>query len=344
MREHAKHKHERRYMKMKVQLLIALMLVASVFAGTIAIAREGADDSRGDGRRARAVSDAEPSVAGVGSSTEVSLTAVSSDELSSEDIADEVEIESEEEIDIGQRGGIYKGLPAQAFYGQGWAITDSNKGALANIFFVKKSFVKKDDLSGMRLVVVRGTLRVGNEKFKFMAERDVNTATDSATSSYEYNVYTSRGTGKSVIGKLTLERVNIFASMGVWKGTLKIDGGASYEITLAIKERAVRRSDDAKVAKTAREKAEVEIEQKIEQRKKIEEKAAEKVTTRCSQYETDSDDYADCKAEVYEEYQKAVKSGKTTPRWENFFKLFRGNKGEVDAVTQDRSGSNSGSG
>ncbi len=331
-------------MKMKVQLIVTMLLVMSLFAGTIAIAREGADDLRGDDRRARTVSDAEPSVASAGSSTESALTAVSSDELSSEDIADEVEIEIEEEVEIEQREGSYKQFPAQAFYGQGWAVTNSNKGALANIFFVKKAFVKKDDLSGMRLQVVRGTLRVGNEKFKFMAERDVNTATDSATSKHEYNVYTSRGTGKSVIGKLTLELVNDLANMGVWKGTLKIDGGASYEITLAIKERAVRRSDDAKVAKTAREKAEVEIEQKIEQRKKIEEKAAEKVTTRCSQYETDSDDYADCKAEVYEEYQKAVKSGKTTPRWENFFKLFRGNKGEVDAVTQDRSGSNSGSG
>ena len=132
---------------MKVQLIVTMLLVMSLFAGTIAIAREGADDLRGDDGRARTVSDAEPSVASAGSSTEVALAAVSSDELSSEDIADEVEIEIEEEVEIEQREGSYKQFPAQAFYGQGWAITDSNKGALANIFFVKKAFVKKDDLN-----------------------------------------------------------------------------------------------------------------------------------------------------------------------------------------------------
>ena len=337
---------------MKVQLIIiALMLVLSLFAGAGVIAREGADDLQRDDNRARIASDAEPAVAGAGSSTDVALTAVSSGELSSEDIADEVEMEAEEEIEIEQRNGVFKALPAKAFYGQGWAITGS-EGNLANIFFVNKVFVKKDDLNGIRTEVVRGTLRIGNEKFKFMSERDVNSAADSVTSKQEYTVYTSRGTGKTAVGKLTLELVNDLAKMDVWKGTLKLDSGTSYEVNLAIKERAVRKSDDVKTAKDAREKAEEEIEQKIEQRKEVETKAAPIVATRCSQYSTDSEDYAECKAQVYQQYtaslsavRESVKSGKTNSRWEDFFtKFFRGGKGDVDVNTQDRSGSNSGSG
>src|SRR3989344_4707806 len=314
-------------MRMKVQLIIiALMLVLSLFAGAGVIAREGADDLQRDDNRARIASDAEPAVAGAGSSTDVALTAVSSDELSSEDIA-------EEEIEIEQRNGVFKALPAKAFYGQGWAITGS-EGNLANIFFVNKVFVKKDDLNGIRTEVVRGTLRIGNEKFKFMSERDVNSAADSVTSKQEYTVYTSRGTGKTAVGKLTLELVNDLAKMDVWKGTLKLDSGTSYEVNLAIKERAVRKSDDVKTAKDAREKAEEEIEQKIEQRIEVEAKAAPIVVTRCSQYSTDSEDYAECKAQVYRQFQEETKSGKTNSRWEDFFtKFFRGGKGDVDVNT-----------
>lgn len=195
---------------MKTGLFVAALLVLSVFAGSMGLAREAEtnDDSR------------------------LGVSSISSSlETTGIDVEFESEIELEDEADGSLSSDIYRGFPASVHFGTGWAI-QNDKGYLAAISWVSKTFVKKSDTTS-QTEVARGTLQVGDTRFKLRGD-------DSTT----FSVYGKQDGEDGQIGTLTLSNKRVVGTLTLWEGDLSLDSGVTYKLTLATQERAVKQSSD----------------------------------------------------------------------------------------------------
>ena len=202
---------------MKASILVMTLMVMSVFAGALTLAESG-------GQKAALLSNE------VTASSEVAIDG--SDDSDSEA---SLEMETSDVLDESH----YKGFPAVAHLGNGWA-TDGSKGYLVAITGVSKLFVSKDTPSAAGTLVVRGVIRVGDSAFRFNGEQ----ASDGSMGKL-FSVY-ARGDGssKDQIGTLELEKQTQYGDLTVYVGHLKLDSGVTYELHVAAKARAVKRSSD----------------------------------------------------------------------------------------------------
>ncbi len=195
---------------MKTGLFVAALLVLSVFAGSMGIARESESDD-----------DSRLQVSSISSSLET--TGI--------DVEFESEVELEDETDDSLSSETYRGFPASVHFGTGWAI-QNDKGYLAAISWVSKTFVKKSDTTN-QTEVTRGTLQVGDTRFKLRGD-------DSTT----FSVYGKQDGEDGQIGTLKLSNKRVVGALTLWEGELSLENGVTYKLTLATQERAVRQSSD----------------------------------------------------------------------------------------------------
>ena len=212
-------------MNMKNAIIVALMLVMSVFATYIAVAEEGSGSS-----------EILPTVIDASVST------------SAGDIDDEADLDIEKEIVVTLDASedvpsTWRGYPANAFWGQGW-ITGNDAGHMIRIVGVSKSFATTNSVSDSTnsiTTITRGKIKIDGRSFVIY-----NKQTGDSVIPTSFDVMKD----KTKIGTLTLTNSQEFgSSFKVWTGKLTLED-KEYNVNLATNQRAVKpvtREDRVKV-------------------------------------------------------------------------------------------------
>lgn len=209
---------------MKNAIIVALMLVMSVFATYIAVAEEGSGSS-----------DILPTVTDASVST------------SAGDIDDEADLDIEVEmvaaLDTSEDvPSTWRGYPAKAFWGQGW-ITGNDAGHMLRIVGVSKSFATNTatDSTNSITTITRGKIKLDGRSFVIY-----NKQTGDSVIPTSFDVMKD----KTKIGTLTLIKSQEFgSSFKTWTGKLTLED-KEYNVNLATNQRAVKpvtREDRIKV-------------------------------------------------------------------------------------------------
>lgn len=197
---------------MKGALFISILLVLSIFAGAMVIAKQGSNDDNDDDDSAS---------------------------LTSGDVAASAGFENEDiEADIDARADVpanWKSFPAEATFGNGWATSDKN-GYFVRIAYVSKAFVNPVTDSTSRIIVTHGRLKIGNDNFKLVS-RQTNVLTIE-TSAISFDVMKS----DKKIGTFELRTTSdLEGNFKLQTGTLKLES-KTYEVSLATDTKPVRKA------------------------------------------------------------------------------------------------------
>lgn len=130
---------------------------------------------------------------------------------------------------------------AQVSLGQGWAITtgdsNSSEGNFARIFWVKKTFVNSSSTDNSTnttatsdVTKIKGGLKIGPDMYKL----NLTSETDN---SMVFDVMSQKD---KVNGTLTLNIDKSLVGFTTWTGTLSLDSGKTYTLTLATKDSKVK--------------------------------------------------------------------------------------------------------
>src|SRR3989338_2332106 len=212
-------------MNMKNAIIVALMLVMSVFATYIAVAEEGSGSS-----------EILPTVI----DASVSTSAGDIDNEADLDIAEEIVAAQDTSEDV---PSIWRGYPAKAFWGQGW-VTGNGAGHMIRIVGVSKSFATTNsvtDSTNSITTITRGKIKIDGRSFVIY-----NKQTGDSVIPTSFDVMKD----KTKIGTLTLTNSQEFgSSFKVWTGKLTLED-KEYNVNLATNQRAVKpvtREDRVKV-------------------------------------------------------------------------------------------------
>ena len=210
---------------MKNAIIVALMLVMSVFATYIAVAEEGSGSS---------------GILPTATDASVSTSAGDIDDEADLDIAEEIVAAQDTSEDV---PSTWKGYPATAFWGQGW-VTGNGAGHMLRIVGVSKSFATTNsvtDSTNSITTITRGKIKIEGRSFVIY-----NKQTGDSVIPTSFDVMKD----KTKIGTLALTNSQEFgSSFKVWTGKLTLND-KEYNVNLATNQRAVKpvtREDRIKV-------------------------------------------------------------------------------------------------
>ena len=204
---------------MKGAIFIAALLVLSLFAGAMVIAKQGSDDLDDESDDSDSAS------------------------LTSSDVAASVGFESDDiDADIDAKADVpsnWKSFPAEVTLGDGWATMNRN-GYFARIAYVSKEFANPATDSTAITEVIHGRLKVGNDNYKISA-RQTETEDDSEDDSESITFEVMKG-GENV-GTFELHTTSeLQEDFKLQEGTLTLDDGKTYQLFLATDEKNVRKA------------------------------------------------------------------------------------------------------
>lgn len=204
---------------MKLQILLAFILVASIFGGAVALAKDGSD-------RATELERVNPTY------VREAVTAKQVTEVTQVGVQP-ADIESIDSSDLAVIAGTkYRRATFPTSHVLAGGLDNSNKGFLASVGLLSVALVKGEgNDTNMTLKIAAGRLQLRNSdentKYKLIASGDkVNDGT------FEFYVLPKEtelgnlddASSKS-IGTFKLERAVNFAGYSRWKGTLKLNSG-----------------------------------------------------------------------------------------------------------------------
>ncbi len=203
---------------MKSAIFIGALLVLSIFAGAIAFAKEGSDDFDDEADDSDSAS------------------------LTSSDVSESVGLDDDDiEEDINANADVpanWRSFPAVVTQGLGHAVEGKN-GYFARIALVEKDFANPATDSNTVTTVIHGRLKIGNKNFKLVSRQE-NVNADANADSMTFEVVKN---GDNV-GTFTLRTTASFEgnNFKLRTGTLTLDSGKVYEVSLATETKAVRKA------------------------------------------------------------------------------------------------------
>lgn len=289
---------------MKTHILIAGLLMMSIVATGFALAHsdnvEYAQPIAVKAMRIQAVNVDGVAVPRSLDAQEASIQAGFDDVTMVDAIYDELD------KDVGERKASGFG---RAWIGQGYVVFDDEKdyGKLARIVWVRKDVVAADPAVLRENVVARGVLQLrdarSSETYKMVIDQ-TNDISDNAWSFALMN-------GNERAGTLNLEQDTSIEGIVIWKGEVTLND-VEGTMTFATTTNTVR-----KTPVTSEDQPGTNMPYPKENR----------VETLCSDYDTDSEEYAKCKENAYKQYEEVQSEGNTKWTWEEFFgRLFRSDK------------------
>ncbi|MDP3966262.1 MAG: hypothetical protein Q8Q04_01895 [archaeon] len=114
--------------------------------------------------------------------------------------------------------------------GEGWVISSENGGDFMRIVLVEGSYVRTEDYEEFDLA--KGKLKIGTNPTMGLTL----TSKNDGKITFDVNM---EGKNK-VEGILELSEMASLTGFSIWKGTLKLDSGESYELTFATKNSEVK--------------------------------------------------------------------------------------------------------
>jgi len=148
----------------------------------------------------------------------------------SEDVSDLNRIiETSAEIDSEVPKESKESTFAQVSFGRGWAISSGSnqEGFMAKIFWVKKTFVKKNSTEETK---VKGAVKIGNQLYKIVLDSETE---DSMT--FDLKTKSDKN-----VGVLEINADKSLEGFTVWSGEITINSGQTYEMHLATKNSKVK--------------------------------------------------------------------------------------------------------
>lgn len=302
---------------MKTHVLIAGLLVMSIVATGFVLAQsdnvEYARPTAVKAMRVQAINAEGVAVPRSLDTQEASVQAGFDDVTMVDAIYDELD------KDVGERKASGFG---RAWIGHGYVIFDGENdyGKLARIVWVRKEVVadmKSASNSESTVVyseslIARGILQLrdaySSESYKMVLDQN----SDFSENSWNFAVMK----GNERVGTLKLEQATSVEGIVVWEGRLtlnNVEGAMTFATTTSSVRKAPVASED---------KPETNMPYPKENR----------VETLCSEYAAESEEYAKCKENAYQQYGEAQSEGTNKWTWEEFFsRLFKSDKKSASA-------------
>lgn len=299
-------------------VVIAMMLVASIFATGVAVAERGRDSGSimpypDDSVRRTGDSSTSRGGSGGGNSIGVLDRAGSVETELSGDTDASAEVEVGDSVLTDEAPEKWRAYPAVAFYGQGYGISSASQGAFVRLTGVQKSFVNPASETEAK-TFTRMLLKVGTDTYNL--KRTIDATSDDLNKALTFDAFAK---GKKVGSATFSIKQSLNGNFKIREGKLNLDDGTVWTIVVATNLRNVEK----KTAETKPEDSRTGA------------KKTEDSSTRNS-------DYAAKKQKAYEAFQAEQKQQGKNPElnsedsnraWAKFWNKIFG-----------RSGSNSGSG